>query len=167
MQQVPVAYLVFDVLLRRRRVAAGASSARARREFSMPCWRRREDPRHEVPRVNRRVSNSAMTPAPRTRSVIRAPVFQASTPQELDQLFDAAQARGNEGLMIKDPDVALHSRTAGQIVAEAQTRTGHARRGGHGGRVRPRQAHWSAERLHLRRARWRKAASTSAKRIPA
>ena len=36
--------------------------------------------------------------------VIRAPVFQASTPQELDQLFEAAQARGNEGLMIKDPE---------------------------------------------------------------
>ncbi len=35
--------------------------------------------------------------------MIRAPVFQASTPQELDQLFEAAQARGNEGLMIKDP----------------------------------------------------------------
>ena len=35
--------------------------------------------------------------------VIRAPVFQASSPDELNQLFDAAQARGNEGLMIKDP----------------------------------------------------------------
>jgi DNA ligase-1 len=36
--------------------------------------------------------------------VIRAPVFQASSPDELNQLFDAAQARGNEGLMIKDPE---------------------------------------------------------------
>jgi DNA ligase 1 len=36
--------------------------------------------------------------------VIRAPVFQAARPQELDQLFEAAQARGNEGLMIKDPE---------------------------------------------------------------
>ena len=36
--------------------------------------------------------------------MIRAPVFQASAPQELDQLFEAAQARGNEGLMIKDPE---------------------------------------------------------------
>jgi DNA ligase-1 len=31
-------------------------------------------------------------------------VFQASTPQRLDELFEAAQARGNEGLMIKDPE---------------------------------------------------------------
>jgi DNA ligase-1 len=35
--------------------------------------------------------------------IFRAPVLRASTPQELDQLFEAAQARGNEGLMIKDP----------------------------------------------------------------
>ena len=38
--------------------------------------------------------------------VFRAPVFRASSPQELDQLFEAAQARGNEGLMIKDPESA-------------------------------------------------------------
>jgi DNA ligase-1 len=37
-------------------------------------------------------------------SLIRAPVFQASSPDELNRLFDAAQARGNEGLMIKDPE---------------------------------------------------------------
>jgi DNA ligase-1 len=36
--------------------------------------------------------------------VIRAPVFSAGSPQELDALFEAAQARGNEGLMIKDPE---------------------------------------------------------------
>src|SRR5579864_8407916 len=35
-------------------------------------------------------------------SIIRAPVFRASSAEELDQLFVAAQARGNEGLMIKD-----------------------------------------------------------------
>ena len=35
-------------------------------------------------------------------SVIRAPVFRASSPEQLEELFTAAQARGNEGLMIKD-----------------------------------------------------------------
>ncbi|HEY1860490.1 MAG TPA: ATP-dependent DNA ligase, partial [Gemmataceae bacterium] len=34
--------------------------------------------------------------------LIRAPVYTASSPEQLNQLFDAAQARGNEGLMIKD-----------------------------------------------------------------
>jgi DNA ligase 1 len=35
-------------------------------------------------------------------AIIRAPVFHASTPEELDRLFVAARSRGNEGLMIKD-----------------------------------------------------------------
>ncbi len=43
--------------------------------------------------------------SPQTR-VIRAPVFQAESASELDLLFEAAQARGNEGLMIKDPNSA-------------------------------------------------------------
>ncbi len=34
--------------------------------------------------------------------IIRAPVFRAASPEELEELFAAAQARGNEGLMIKD-----------------------------------------------------------------
>jgi DNA ligase-1 len=37
-------------------------------------------------------------------SIIRAPVFRAASPEELEELFAAAQARGNEGLMIKDLD---------------------------------------------------------------
>jgi DNA ligase-1 len=37
-----------------------------------------------------------------TAHIIRAPVFQASSPAELEELFAAAQDRGNEGLMIKD-----------------------------------------------------------------
>src|ERR1700683_211694 len=36
-------------------------------------------------------------------SIIRAPVFRAASPEKLDELFAAAQARGNEGVMIKDP----------------------------------------------------------------
>ncbi|HSY92183.1 MAG TPA: ATP-dependent DNA ligase, partial [Candidatus Binatus sp.] len=36
--------------------------------------------------------------------LIRAPVFRASTSEELEDLFAAAQERGNEGLMIKDLD---------------------------------------------------------------
>ena len=38
-------------------------------------------------------------PEPR---VLRAPQARADSPDELDRLFEAAQARGNEGLMIKD-----------------------------------------------------------------
>ncbi len=42
--------------------------------------------------------------AERDTQVIRAPVFRAASAAELDALFEAAQARGNEGLMIKDPE---------------------------------------------------------------
>jgi DNA ligase-1 len=38
----------------------------------------------------------------RSASVIRAPVFRVASADELEQLFTAAQERGNEGLMIKD-----------------------------------------------------------------
>jgi len=34
--------------------------------------------------------------------IIRAPVFRTASAEELEELFAAAQARGNEGLMIKD-----------------------------------------------------------------
>lgn len=36
--------------------------------------------------------------------ILRAPVSTAHSPDELEQLFSAARARGNEGLMIKDLD---------------------------------------------------------------
>jgi DNA ligase 1 len=39
-----------------------------------------------------------------TDRIIRAPAFRASSPEQLEELFVAAQARGNEGLMIKDLD---------------------------------------------------------------
>jgi DNA ligase 1 len=35
-------------------------------------------------------------------SIIRAPAFRARSADDLEELFTAAQARGNEGLMIKD-----------------------------------------------------------------
>jgi DNA ligase-1 len=34
--------------------------------------------------------------------ILRAPVFRAASPEQLEELFAAARARGNEGLMIKD-----------------------------------------------------------------
>jgi DNA ligase-1 len=49
--------------------------------------------------------------APQTReadqvplsAIVRSPVHPASSVEDLDRLFDEAQARGNEGLMVKDP----------------------------------------------------------------
>jgi DNA ligase-1 len=105
MRQVPVAYLVFDVLY-----AAGELL------LDLPLRKRENilDALLAAPRNSQAVRRSATGSQARFEfgddvsasktQVIRAPIFQASTPQELDQLFEEAQARGNEGLMIKDPE---------------------------------------------------------------
>jgi DNA ligase 1 len=104
MRRVPVAYLVFDVLyaggelllerpLRERGKTLDALLAAARN----PVKVRRG--------AQGRLTFEAAEQVHNTR-VMRAPVFQASSPEELEKLFEAAQARGNEGLMIKDPESA-------------------------------------------------------------
>jgi DNA ligase-1 len=103
MRQVPVAYVVFDVLF------AGGELLleRSLREREKILDELLAAPRKS--QVGRRAGSQARLEfgdeaAASTTQVIRAPVFQTATPQELDQLFEAAQARGNEGLMIKDPE---------------------------------------------------------------
>jgi len=101
MRQVPVAYLAFDVLY-----------ARGELLLDRP-WRERAQildkllSASRVPLTKRSSgAQGQLTYEDReqvaTAKVIRAPVFRASSAQGLDALFEAAQARGNEGLMIKD-----------------------------------------------------------------
>jgi ATP-dependent DNA ligase len=104
-REVPVAYLVFDVLYVEGELL-----------IDRPLRERAEmlDALFATPRIPARAKLSgaqgglllepgepAITP-----EVFRAPAFRASSPEELDRLFEAAQARGNEGLMIKDPESA-------------------------------------------------------------
>jgi DNA ligase-1 len=103
MRRVPVAYLAFDVLY------AGGELLidRPLRErakildslLSAPRTAVKAQPRDVQGRLTFESAEQAVD-----AQVVRAPVFRASSPQELDQLFEAAQARGNEGLMIKDPE---------------------------------------------------------------
>jgi DNA ligase 1 len=126
MREVPVAYLAFDVLYagdelmidRPLRERAGVL------DQLLNTFNHRE---HRVTRRNtaqRNIANRSKvhqesldfgSPEPDDRplttegaaqppALIRAPVFQASSPDDLNKLFDQAQARGNEGLMIKDPE---------------------------------------------------------------
>jgi len=104
MRDVPVAYVVFDVLyaagelvihqpLRERAVLLDRIFAAARQ----PVLARIADPQGKLlfePVVEAAHGNRT--------EVIRAPAVAANSPQQLEQLFAAAQARGNEGLMIKD-----------------------------------------------------------------
>ena len=106
LREIPVAYLVFDVLyaggellidrpLRERGRILDELIAKNRTHHGDTESRRKSkdsqgklsfEIEHETTVVN----------------IIRAPVFHASSPEELEELFAAAQARGNEGLMIKD-----------------------------------------------------------------
>src|SRR5579864_7697792 len=102
MRRVPVAYLVFDVLY------AGGELL-----IDRPLQERAKilDELLAAARIPISIRSSAAqgqlmleSPEPAIAAqVVRASVFRVSSPQELDQLFEAAQARGNEGLMIKDP----------------------------------------------------------------
>ena len=111
MQQVPVVYVAFDVLyaggdltidkpLQERAALLDALFASARKVEDVPL----ADPQGALvfePAVQSPVTSGE--PRPR---VLRAPVTRADSPEELDRLFAAAQARGNEGLMIKDLESA-------------------------------------------------------------
>ena len=104
MQQVPVAYLVFDVLYAGGELLLDRPLLEREKILDALLAAPRKSPASSTSRTGQaRFEFGGDVAEPNTR-VIRAPVFQASTPQELDQLFEAAQARGNEGLMIKDPE---------------------------------------------------------------
>jgi DNA ligase-1 len=107
MRRVPVAYLVFDILY-----AAGEllidrplrERARLLDEF-LAAPRIRTQARSTGAQGQLMLESPGPTNEPTIATqMFRAPVFRASSPQELDQLFEAAQARGNEGLMIKNPE---------------------------------------------------------------
>ncbi len=126
MMDVPVAYIAFDVLyagdelLIDRPLQERSKVLERLLAEQIPIHYGETEPRRrattsgvqgkltfDVPATDdaRRTTSSITTYDVRgTPEVIRAPVFQASSPDELNRLFDAAQARGNEGLMIKDPE---------------------------------------------------------------
>jgi len=104
MRDVPVAYLAFDVLydngellidrsLRDRgKILDDLLAARS----EVKRVRTSSNPQHQL-------AFEVEEAAP-TAKIIRSTLSLATSPDELDRLFDAAQARGNEGLMIKDPE---------------------------------------------------------------
>jgi len=116
MREVPVAYLAFDVIyaggellihrsLRERGRVLDELLA-ARKPFHHGDTEARTKARKDTSESQGRLAFEAVPAIEEyiVPQVIRAPVFEASSPKELDQIFFAAQARGNEGLMIKDPE---------------------------------------------------------------
>jgi DNA ligase-1 len=120
LRDVPVAYLVFDVLYAGGQLLID-SPLRERGRVLDELLRAERKIIHREGTLRLR---SGQAPSQRTTGqgklifeegsrennpaagVIRAPVFRASSSEELEELFAAAQARGNEGLMIKDLESA-------------------------------------------------------------
>ena len=104
LRETPVAFLAFDVLYARCELLID----RSLRERSQIL-----DALLEAPRTPNLSANSKAIGQQATlafgdeaenipAAVIRAPMFRAASPDELETLFAASQTRGNEGLMIKD-----------------------------------------------------------------
>jgi DNA ligase 1 len=122
MQEVPVAYLVFDILyadgellldrpLRERGIILDALMTK---EISKPeaatvhvgtaalgCPAERGSAKSTAARQGSFAFAAPQLPA---APILRAPVATAASPDDIESLFAAARARGNEGLMIKDLD---------------------------------------------------------------
>ena len=106
LREIPVAYLVFDVLyaggellidrlLRERaRILDGLLPEKN------PEHRGHRGPPGKIGTQGKLIFGDG--DELQAAQIIRAPVFRVSSSEELDGLFVAAQARGNEGLMIKD-----------------------------------------------------------------
>jgi DNA ligase-1 len=99
MKEIPVAYVAFDILalngslviddpLSRRRELLGQVFAK----MGAPVFLESGQARLFGERSNDEESR-----------VVLAPMVKADSAAHLDELFEAAQARGNEGLMVKDP----------------------------------------------------------------
>ncbi|MEO8726485.1 MAG: ATP-dependent DNA ligase [Acidobacteriaceae bacterium] len=89
MERVPVAYVCFDVIYSQGELV-----------IDRPL-------RERLLILDRVFEKYAATSAAQTGCpVLRAPVAHAASAEDLDAIFDAARARGNEGLMVKDLDAA-------------------------------------------------------------
>jgi DNA ligase-1 len=115
MRRVPVAYLVFDVLytggelllerpLRERMQKLDELLAKERVQHrDTPRLRSGQAPtQRSTGKQTRLVFEEAGDSQAEQVRIIRAPFARASKAEDLEELFTAAQARGNEGLMIKD-----------------------------------------------------------------
>ena len=105
LRETPVAYLVFDVLYLNGELLIDRPLRERAKILDDLLMKGREAVRDSV-RTMRGESQARFIFELEERNpqanVIRTPVFRASSPQELEELFVAARARGNEGLMIKD-----------------------------------------------------------------
>ena len=121
LREVPVAFLVFDILYANGELLIDRplrERARILDQAIETLHRKDQDKNDDIPHLHAGPAIQRLAGNPQTKlsfaiepqsepiSVIRAAVFRAATSDQLEELFAAAQARGNEGLMIKDLDSA-------------------------------------------------------------
>jgi len=102
LRENPVAYLVFDVLYADGKLMIERPLQERALILDSLLAAPRKDTHHRGHRGSQGMLSFDNDVAEREIGIVRAPVFRASSPDELEQLFVAARARGNEGLMIKD-----------------------------------------------------------------
>jgi DNA ligase-1 len=102
--KVPVAYLIFDVLYAGDKLLIDVPLGE-RGKILDQLLAAKKSSKASSPQIQGTLSFESDGTGSSAQA-LRASVFHASSPQELDQFFEAAQARGNEGLMIKDPTSA-------------------------------------------------------------
>lgn len=102
LREVPVAYLIFDVLYAAGELLLDRQLQERSHILDSLLAAPRKPGITQSSHAQGQLGFEALEIQTPTR-VLRAPVFRASSAEELDNLFESAQARGNEGLMIKDP----------------------------------------------------------------
>jgi DNA ligase 1 len=108
MSRVPVVYMVFDVLYLGEELLLERPLHERMRILDEVLAEERKI--HHGDTETRSKGQGALVfgadDGPVVERLVRAPSDRASSPEEVEVLFTAAQARGNEGLMIKDLDSA-------------------------------------------------------------
>jgi DNA ligase 1 len=99
MEEIPVAYVAFDVLALNGSLVIDEPLSR-RREMLEQVFARMGAP---VFLVSGQAGLFGETSSDEELRVVLAPMVKADSAAHLEELFEAAQARGNEGLMVKDP----------------------------------------------------------------
>ena len=102
LREIPVAYLVFDVLYAKGELLIGQPLHERAKILDALLSAPRKSVHHRGHGGTQGNLIFDDEEGQTDTGIIRAPVFRAATPDDLEQLFVAARARGNEGLMIKD-----------------------------------------------------------------
>jgi DNA ligase-1 len=112
LRETPVAFLVFDILYADGELMMDRPLRERARVLDELVAGEGKIFDHKGHEGTRRKAQGTLAFVPATVNeiavtrIIRAPVFRAGTVEELEELFTAARARGNEGLMIKDLESA-------------------------------------------------------------